>query len=183
MITDWVVTKENWDRPTPETIGPKIGINEEEVRDFAAKTLFPHDHNVGMVVVAKDIPDRPEIKAYFWQWETDPYHVHESDRQRMTNPRYPRYRFWKKDIKDNLPCTLPIDRRNIQQCLESLSDEELTQIFKSIQDNPYEKGVDWWRIEATLVSSISLNTHLLISGKQYLAFPAINANIKQIMKT
>ena len=183
MITDWKITKQNWDRSDGIT-RIKLGLSDKEIRAFAAKTLFPDNHNVGMVVVAKDIPDRPEIKAYFWQFETDPYHVWEGDHHRMTDPMYPKYRFWKKDIKGDLPCTLPIDRRNIQQCLESLSDDELTQIYNSIKESSeMEKGIEWRRIEGTLVSTISLNTYLVVSGKQYLDFPAINANIEQIMKT
>jgi hypothetical protein len=184
MITDWKITPVNWAR----SLGDQAGVSKETIRDFASRQLFPYNHNVGMLVVAKDnFGGKGKIEGMTWDFETDPILVHSTDVQRMNNPQYPRYRVWKGEISDNLPCTLPVDRRNIQKCIESLSDEELTQMYEDIKTADFLEyvGVEQNFVESAIVypPTNTLYTFLLVTGKQYFYFPAINANIEQIRKT
>ena len=183
MITDWKITPVNWARG----LADQAGVSKETIRDFASRQLFPYNHNVGMLVVAKDVINfSGTIEGMTWDFETDPYHVWEGDHHRMNDPKYPKYRVWKKEISNDLPCTLPVDRRNIQKCIESLSDEELTQMYEDIKtaDFLHHVGVEHNSVEGAIVyPSNTLYTFLLVTGKRYFDFPAINANIEQIMKT
>lgn len=181
MITDWKITPVNWARQKEDT----AGVSKKTIRAFASRKLFPDNHNVGMLVVAKD-GRKPIIEGMTWDFEKDPKLVHLTDVQRMNNPQYPKYRVWKKELSDGLPCTLPVDRRNIQKCIESLSDEELTQMYEDIKTADFLEyvGVEHLFVEGAIVYPTNgLYTFLLVTGKQYFDFPAINANIEQIMKT
>ena len=182
MITDWKITPVDWSRKQDNS----AGVSKETIRAFASRKLFPDNHNVGMLVVAKD-GGTGRIEGITWDFETNPKIVHPSDTHRMNDPRYPVYRVWNKEISGDLPCTLPVDRRNIQNCIQSLSQGELNQMYEDIKsvNYLYKEGAFPEMVEAAVVypPTNTLYTFLLVTGKQYLDFPAINANIEQIMKT
>jgi hypothetical protein len=193
VIKDWTLTPVNWARQDIDR--SVLGATEEQIRGFATTELFPKDHNVGMLIAAKD-GNFTVIEALHWKIETEESHVPLDKTLRPDGePKFLRYRGKGKYIrKGELPCTLPVDGRNIIQCLKSLSDREIEQLYEDVisgvgpDRHPIEdkKGITWSEIESRIVyhPGSQRQTFVLITGKEgHPVPPAINANLEQIMKT
>jgi hypothetical protein len=180
---DWKILPVSWERQGAKQKW-QPGVSPEELRSFATHK-FPDGHNVGMVVVAKDGPSKSIIQGFTWSFEDDENYVVEADWHRMNDPKYPHYRVRSANIFHDLPCTAPLDRRNIQQCLSSMSDKELTQLYQSIKNGRMERGANYNSLESMLIVNQpnTLYSFLVVTGKKYLSHPAINANLSQIRKT
>lgn len=198
MIIDWSFEIIPWERQGIRREIP--GVSEEGIRSFVTKELFPEGHNVGMLVIVKasDGPHpsgQQKIEAISWKFETDTNHVWEGNWKRMgTQPEFSRYRAQAIEITDLLPCTLPVNASNIVQCLKSMKDEGLSQLYNELITGGGErmgferkKGLTWADIEAQITYHPP-NLHakilfVLVTGKQWMDFPAINADMGQITKT
>ena len=200
MIIDWSFEILPWERQGEDRM--IHGVSEEGIRSFVTKELFPEGHNVGMLVIVKetdsysDVSGPQKIQAICWKFETDPNHVWEGNWKRMgTQPEYSRYRAQATEITNLLPCTLPVNASNIVQCLKSMKDEGLSQLYDELITGGGERmaferkeGLTWADIEAqityhppTLRGAKIL--FVLATGKQWMNFPAINADMGLITKT
>jgi len=182
LIVDWKILPVSWQRPMQRQDQP--GVSPEVLRSFATHK-FPDGHNVGMVVVAKDGQSKSVIEGFTWSFEDDENYVASDDWHRMNDPKYPYYRVWYANILSDLPCTLPLDRRNIQKCLISMSDNELNQLYQSIKNGNLQRGANYAALETMLILNQpnTLYSFFVVTGKKYLSHPAINANMSQIRKT
>ncbi len=194
MIKDWTLTPVNWARQD-NSKDDIIGATEDQIRGFVTKEIFPKDHNVGMLIAAKD-GGSTIIEALHWRIETEDRYVPLDKALRPDGkPKFLRYRGKGKYIREGeLSCTLPVDGRNIIQCLKSLSDREIEQLYEDVisgvgpDRHPIQekKGLSWREIESRIVyhPGSQRQTFVLLTGKEGRpVFPAINANLEQIMKT
>jgi|13_taG_2_1085334.scaffolds.fasta_scaffold00313_23 hypothetical protein len=203
MIIDWSFEILPWERQEDTASHDTLlGVSEEEIRSFVTKELFPEGHNVGMLVIVKetdgysDVSGPQKIEAMSWKFETEPNHVWKGNWERMdTQPEYSRYRAQATEISNLLPCTLPINASNIVQCLKSMKDEGLSQLYNELitgggerMDFETQKGLTWADLETRITYHPpklrgAKTLYVLVTGKQWLDFPAINADMGLITKT